>query len=310
MRSRAPSREGLRSILIVASFACIYVVWGSTYLAIRVAVEHIPPFLLAGSRQLIAGVPLYLLARLSGAPRPERRHWLGAAVVGVLLLLGGNGGVTYAEQWVDSGPAALVIATVPLWVTLLDTLLFGARRPPARVWLGIGIGLVGVALLVGGFSGAAMGFGTAALLMSAVSWSLGTLSSRRLPLPASPFLSTAMQMVAGGAALMAVAGMRGEVSRFDLAAVPAKAHLAMAYLVILGSIVAFSAYVWLLQQVSPSRVSTYAYVNPAVALLLGYWLLGEPLHPRTLLAAAAIVAGVVLILSPRSRAAGRQGGTS
>jgi drug/metabolite transporter (DMT)-like permease len=291
---------------IAAAFAAVYLVWGSTYLAIRFAIETLPPFLMAGVRFLTAGAILYLWARWRGAPAPEPRHWRPAAIVGGFLLLGGNGGVVWAEQRVASGLAALLVATVPLWIVLFSALGPGGRRPGARVLVGVALGLVGMALLVGpgeiaGGPGADP-LGAAVLVLASVSWAIGSLYSRRAPLPSSPLVATAMEMLAGGALLVLAGLASGEAARLDLAAASPRSLLAFGYLVALGSLVGFTAYVWLLRVAAPARVATYAYVNPVVAVLLGWALAGEPLTPRILVAAAVIVAAVVAITTAGTEA--------
>jgi drug/metabolite transporter (DMT)-like permease len=290
---------------VAAAFAAVYVLWGSTYLAIRFALESLPPFWMASSRFLIAGTLLYVWARRRGEPAPTRIHWRSALIVGGLLLMGGNGGVVWAEQRVPSGLAALLVATVPLWMVMLDGAGRGWRRPPVQVLLGIGLGLAGVALLVGpGKFAGGLGvdpLGAGALLLGALCWATGSLYSRRAPLPPSPLLGTAMEMLGGGACL-AVAGLvSGEWGRLDLAAATPRSLLAVGYLVVFGSLVGFTAYVWLLRVSTPPLVATYAYVNPVVAVLLGWAFAGEPVTARTLVAAAVIVGAVVLITTYRAR---------
>ncbi|HET9768844.1 MAG TPA: drug/metabolite exporter YedA [Thermoanaerobaculia bacterium] len=294
--------SGLR---VAAAFAAVYVLWGSTYLAIKFALDSLPPFWMASSRFLIAGTLLYAWARRRGAPAPTRVHWRSALIVGGLLLMGGNGGVVWAEQRVPSGLAALLVATVPLWMVMLDGAGRGWRRPPVQVLLGIGLGLAGVALLVGPgkFAGGhgVDPLGAGALLLGALCWATGSLYSRRAPLPASPLLGTAMEMLGGGACL-AIAGLvSGEWGRLDLAAATPRSLLAVGYLVVFGSLVGFTAYVWLLRVSTPPLVATYAYVNPVVAVFLGWAFAGEPVTARTLAAAAVIVGAVVLITMHRAR---------
>ncbi len=302
--------RGATRLQVGAAFAAIYVVWGSTYLAIRFAIETLPPFLMAGVRFLAAGAILYTWTRLRGTPAPAARHWRSAAIVGGLLLLGGNGGVVWSEQRVASGLAALLVATVPLWVVGFEALglggaVAGHRLPAPRVLVGVGLGLLGVALLVGpgriaGGPGADP-LGAGVLVLASMSWAAGSLYSRRAALPASPFLATAMEMLAGGALLTLAGIATGEVGRLDLAAASARSLAAFGYLVGMGSLVGFTAYIWLLRVERPARVATYAYVNPVVAMLLGWALADEPLSARTLLAAAVIVAAVVAITTARAR---------
>lgn len=304
----APSGGAARpaTLAIVAAFAAVYLIWGSTYLAIRVAVESLPPLLMAGARFVTAGVLMYAFLRWRGAARPTATHWRSATVVGALLLLGGNGLVVWAAQFVPSGVTALLVATVPLWMVVLNAVWPGGSRPRWREIAGLFIGFVGLIALVwpglAALSDPSDSYfqridlaGAAALVLASLSWAIGSLHSRRAALPADPLLSTAMQMICGGA-LQALVGLTlGELGRFDLAAVSWRSGVAWVYLMVFGSWVAFSAYVWLLRVVSPAKAATYAYVNPAVAVLLGWLVLGEPLSVLTLAAMGLIVAAVVLI---------------
>jgi drug/metabolite transporter (DMT)-like permease len=291
---------------VVLAFASVYVLWGSTYLAIRFGVATIPPFLMAGLRHLTAGTLLYAWMRWRGTPRPEPRHWRSAVVIGGLLLLGGNGLVTWAEQRVPSGLAALIVASVPIWMTVLDGLQ-RRERPHGVVLTGLALGLGGVAFLVapGKFAGGSHvdSLGAAALLMAALFWAIGSLVSRRVALPASTLLATAMEMVAGGAILLLVSAATREWVGFSPAAVSMRSWLALGYLIVAGSLLGFSAYIFLLGATTPARVSTYAYVNPVVAVFLGWLLAGEAVTPRTLAAAAVIVAAVALIIRHGARRA-------
>jgi len=297
-----------RSAGIAAAFATVYVVWGSTYLAIRFGVETIPPFLMAGTRHLTAGVLLYLWMRRRGGPRPEWRHWKSATVIGGLLLLGGNGLVTWAEQRVPSGLAALIVSSVPIWMAVLEG-VEKRTRPRASVIAGLLLGVAGILLLVapGRFAGNGHVdlFGAAALLAAALSWSFGSLYSRRAALPSSTLTATAMEMIAGGVLLWLSGLVLGEGARLDLSAVSLRSFLALGYLIVFGSLLGFSAYIWLLKVSTPARVSTYAYVNPIVAVLLGALVAGEVITPRVVLAALVIVGAVALIIAARSRAGSR-----
>lgn len=283
----------------IAAFAAVYVLWGSTYLAIRFGVETIPPFLMAGTRHLTAGLLLFLWTRMAGEERPDRRHWKTAVFVGGLMLLGGNGLVTWAERRVPSGLAALIVASVPLWMALLDG-IHQRRRPRLPVVLGLLAGLAGLAVLVapGRFAGNGHAdlIGAGALLVAALCWTAGSLYSRHARLPTSVLTSTAMQMIGGGALLWLLGLATGEGSRLDLAAVSARSLLSLAYLIVFGSLLGFSAYVWLLRTTTPARVSTYAYVNPLVAVLLGWLLAGEAVTLRIALATVAIVGSVAIII--------------
>ena len=282
---------------VALGFAAVYILWGSTYLGIRFAVASIPPLLMAGTRFFAAGCVLYALVRLRGAPRPTSLHWRSAAILGALLLLGGNGLVSMAEQTVPSGIAALIVAAVPFFMVLLSA---AEKRTPPKlsVLAGLVLGVVGLAVLVlpGGSAGHADPLGVLLLLAACLSWAVGSLYAPRAQLPASTFLGVAMEMMAGGALLWAVGLATGEGAALQLAAVTPKSALALLYLAIFGSLLGFSAYVWLLKVTTPARASTYAFVNPVIAVLLGWALAGETLTPRIALAGAIIVAAVCTIM--------------
>lgn len=286
-------------VAVLAAFAALYVVWGSTYLGIRFAIETLPPFTMAGVRFLAAGALLYGWARARSGERPTRPQWRTAVVVGALLLLGGNGGVTWAEQRIPSGVAALLVASVPMWMVLLDALR-ERTRPGGAVVLGLVVGLGGIVLLVGPSS---LGgepvdtLGALAVGGAALSWAVGSTYQRGAPKARGTLLNVGMQMLAGGALLLAFGLALGE--RVDFAAVSARSAWALVYLVLVGAVVGYSAYVWLLKVSTPAKASTYAYVNPIVAVLLGWWLAGEPLGPRVVAAGAAVVAAVALITTAR-----------
>lgn len=287
---------------IVAALVAVYLIWGSTYLAIRFAVETLPPFLMAGVRFLVAGGVLYGWRRARGFPRPTGAQWRAATVVGGLMLLGGNGGVVWAEQWVESGTAALIVAAVPLWMVLLDWLRPGGTAPRPAVWAGLVVGLAGVGILMGSPHGSGENYltGWLVLVLASVSWAVGSLYSRRAVLPA-PLLATGMQMLAGGALLLAAGVVTGEVGSVDPALFSLKSVLSLVYLIVFGALVGFSSYVWLLRVTPPAIASTYAYVNPVVAVFLGWLLAGEQLTPRVLLASLVIVGAVALITTARVR---------
>lgn len=299
------------TIAIVGAFAAVYIVWGSTYLAIRFALETTQPFQMAAVRHFTAGVILYIFARYRGAVRPTLAHWRSTAIVGGLLLLGGNGGVVWAEAElrpgvprVASGMAALLVATVPLWMVLMDWLRPHGKRPTLGVIVGLLVGFAGMLMLVlvkHGNVASVNPLGAIVLIMACFWWSLGSIYSRHAPLPKSPLLVTAMQMLAGGTLLGIVSVMAGEWKGFDVTAVSPKSWASLLYLIVFGSLLAFSAYVWLLQVASPAAVGTYAYVNPVVAVLLGWLFANEQLTARMLLAAAVILAGVVIITTYRGR---------
>ena len=290
-------------LALFVAFAIVYVVWGSTYLAIRFAIETLPPFLMAGARFLVAGGVLYAWSRLfGGAARPSAANWRAAAVLGVLLLLAGNGLVVWAEYRVASGIAALVVGIVPCFVVLLEWLRPGGARPTGRVIAGLLLGVAGLAWLLG--PDAIMGggrvdlLGVVALVLASLTWAVGSLYAQHTAVP-SAFLLSGMQMLAGGAALLVLGIALGEPWTFDFTAISARSVFGWVYLIVFGSIVGFSAYIWLLRVSTPARVSTYAYVNPIVAVFLGWLLADEPLTLRTLVAAAVIVSGVVLITRAR-----------
>jgi drug/metabolite transporter (DMT)-like permease len=290
---------------LLLAFGALYTIWGSTYLAIRLAIETLPPFLMASARFLVSGVALYSYARLrGGAERPTRVEWRSAAIVGGLLLLGGNGGVVWAEQRVPSGLASLIVATVPLWMVLLDWARPGGRRPSLGVSAGLLLGTAGLVVLVGPgiFSGrgAVDGAGTLALLGSALAWAAGSVYSQHARLPSSPLLATGMEMLAGSVLLFAAALVAGQTS-VDVGAVSLRSWLALLYLILFGSLIGFTAYIWLLKVAPPARVSTYAYVNPVVAVLLGWAVLAEPLTPRTWAAAGIIIGAVAIITISKGR---------
>ena len=290
----------------------VYLVWGSTYLAIRVGVEHLPPLLLAGTRYVIAGALLYPIARRAsaatratarGGARPGAKAWLACAVVGLLLLFAGNGGVSVAETRLPSGVAALLVATVPLWMIVFAWPV-EHQRVTMRAAAGLAIGLVGVAVLVGaGLSGGGMS-GVFIVLGASAAWGLGSVLSHRLPVPGDAMLAAAIEMLAGGVVLLAVAAASGEFSRVHWSAVPASSWIALAYLIGPGSILAFTAYGYALSHLPTATVSTYAYVNPVVAVLAGIVFLGEQFSWREGLGAALVLASVVIILNrPRHPAA-------
>ena len=283
----------------------VYVVWGSTYLAIRWSLETIPPFTMASVRYLVAGSLLLAWAKSRGAPRIALSDLRPAFVTGGLMLLCGNGGVVWAEQRLTSGLAALLVAVEPLFIVLLQaTLPQERRRPSGRALVGVALGVAGVILLVGpsDFGGVRVDLGgAAAVLFAAVAWALGSLLSRHHAPPASPLQATALQMLAGGVLLGGFSAVLGEWSRFSPALVSAKSVASVAYLVVFGSLVAFTAYIWLLRAASPTLASTYAFVNPVVAVFLGWLLASEPVSARTLAAAAVIVGAVVLITLGESR---------
>jgi drug/metabolite transporter (DMT)-like permease len=286
---------------VALALGAVYVLWGSTYLAIAVAIETIPPLLMAGVRYLIAGAILYGWSRWRGAARPSRIHWRSAILVGGFLLLGGNGALVWAEQRLPSGTAALLVSTMPLWMVLIEWLRPGGSRPQWKVFAGVGLGLAGLALLVRPTASGHIDIaGAVVLVLGAMSWAWGSLRSREISLPESPLLATAMEMLSGGAMLVLGGAVLGETGRVHLAQITLRSALGLGYLITFGALIGFTAYVWLLRRVaSPVLVGTYAYINPIVAVFLGWLFLSEPLTGRTLIAAAVIISGVVLITLSR-----------
>jgi drug/metabolite transporter (DMT)-like permease len=289
---------------VALALGALYVVWGSTYLAIRVAVGTIPPFTQSSIRFLVAGTILALVTARGhgGEPRPGRREWGDAAIIGGFLLVGGNGLVSLGETTVGSGIAALLIATLPLWVAILGRLFFNLRLARSTL-VGIGLGFAGVGALVWPAGGNAPvdPIGAVILLGSPILWAVGSLYSARTHLPARPLVGVAMQMLCGGAMLGVVAVVSGEVSRFRPTAVTAESIAAVAYLVAVGSLIGFTAYAWLLRVAPLSLIATYAYVNPIVAVALGALILGETVTLRTLLAGVIIIVAVAIIVWSRGR---------
>jgi drug/metabolite transporter (DMT)-like permease len=285
--------------LLLAAFAAVYLAWGSTYAAIRIAIDTMPPLLMAGARFLLAGTLLYAIMRLRGEPAPERRHWRNTAFIGMLLLMFGNGGVTMAERTVPSAIVALLVAMVPMWMVLLEWLRPGGTRPTGRTVVGLVIGFAGIVLLVG--PGSLAGgervdpLGAGMVTVGAAAWAFGSIWSRSAALPKNALVATGMEMGWGGFWLLLAGTLRGELGALDPSAFTTQSVLAFFYLVVFGSLVGFSAYIWLLGVSTPARVSTYAYVNPVVAVLLGWALLDEPLSGRVIAAAAIIVAAVAVI---------------
>jgi drug/metabolite transporter (DMT)-like permease len=304
--SKAASSHS-KTLLLVA-FATVYVVWGSTYLAIRIAVEHWPPLWLAAVRFAIAGVGLYAVLRLRGAPAPGWRAWLAATVVGGLMLGGGNGTVCWAEQWVPSGETALILAAGPLWTVLLPWIFRRAKAPRPLVALGVIVGLAGVAVLIGGggapgvgAGGRALLFGRLSLLGASLSWVIGSLIQHRLPLPKAPALATAMEMVVAAPLLALASLVHGDLGRFQLASITPGAWAALAYLVVFGSLAGFGSYTYVLVHAGPTRASTGAFVNPLIAVVLGAALAGEAMGARAAIAAAMIIAAVAGVILGTAR---------
>jgi len=292
---------------IWSALIAVYICWGSTYLAIRFAVETMPPFLMAATRFLIPGAILFIWRRASGDRRPTRLEWRSAAIVGALLLLMGNGSVVWAEQRVVSSIAALLVSTAPLWMVLIDALRPGGRRPSWQTAAGVLIGFFGILLLVGplelaGTRQSIDPLGLAVLLIAAFFWAVGSLYNRGARLPASPLLGTGMEMLAGGAGLLILGTLTGEWSQLQLSAVTARSLWGLAYLIVFGSLIGYASYTWLLRAAPTPLVSTYAYVNPLIAVFIGSLLAQEPLNARILLSALVIIGAVALINTSRMAA--------
>lgn len=290
--------------VLVLAFVTVYIFWGSTYLAIRYGVETIPPLLMSGTRHFAAGVVLYLIARLRGAEKPSGRQWFSAALVGFLLLLCSNGTLATTERILPSSIAALLVATVSLWMVIIEWLRPGGVRPTARIALGLAFGFLGVVFLVSPrvpFLQASperiSPIAAVALIAASLVWAIGSVASRHIDLPRSALLSTAMYALTGGAMLWVVGLALGEGWQVHIHEISARSWFAMGYLAVFGSIIGLTAYTYLLKHAAPSRVATYAYVNPLVAVFLGWAIAGEKLDAQVLLSAAVIVFSVMLVIT-------------
>lgn len=286
--------------MIGVALGVVYVIWSTTYLAMRVVNQTLPTLLATGIRFLVAGGVLYTVAIRRGdrdGDRPGPTQWRAAAIVGGLLMVGGNAGVAWSERTISSGLAALIIATVPLWMALGDRFLHRRRQPPL-VLVGLGLGFVGAAILVGGsIAGRVDATGVLVAVAAAVSWASGSLYQRRASLPARPFVAAGMQMLVAGAVLVAAAGASGELARIDPSSFSTASVVSLGYLIVFGSWLGFTSYLWLLRNARTSLVSTYAYVTPVGAVLLGGVLLNEAITARTVLAGALIVVSVAVIIT-------------
>lgn len=283
---------------LVLAFAATWFIWGSTYLAIAFAVAEIPPFATAGVRNFAAGLILYVWLRLRGAPRPTAAHWRRALFIGFLMLGIGNGAVTWSEQTEPSGVVALVVSLVPLWLMVFGWLGREGVRPTGIEVLGVTVGLIGVLLLVApwGETGGVLSLvGMLVLLASTLAWAGGSLYSRHLPPLPSPLLGSGMEMLMGGGALLLVSLLTGEWRLVEPSAITARGALSVLYLIVFGSILGFSAYKWLLTQVRPAIAGSYAFVNPLVAVLLGWIFAGEALSPRLFMSMVLIVSAVAML---------------
>jgi len=313
-RQKATSDEPLRGVArvtahpsrlrVLLAFAAIYTIWGSTYLAIKVSIETVPPFLMGGGRFLIAGLLLYALARWRGAEPPTKAQWRSAALIGSLMFLGGNGALTWAELHVPSGLAALLLSIIPLWMVLLHHLELRRALGPQLVF-GLVLGLGGIALLVGPREmlggGRVSPAGAGVLIAGSLCWAIGSLYSRHASMPKSSLLTASMEMLTGSAGLLVLGFAGGEAPALTHPGASARSLLAVVYLITFGSLVGFTAYTWLLGVVGPSRVATYAYVNPIVAVFLGWALGDEPLTARIFAAMVVILSAVALIITHQAR---------
>jgi drug/metabolite transporter (DMT)-like permease len=288
---------------VIIAFAALYLIWGSTFLGIRFAIETIPPFLMAGARFVLAGAIMYAITWWQGISKSSWANWRTSLIIGACLLLAGNGGVTISEQYIDSGLAALIVAIVPIYIVLLAWATGMAARPIPFVWLGLVGGFIGVGILLGPalrFSsngGRHPAVGMSILLISSFIWSVGSLYSRTAKHAASPFLTAAQQMICGGLLLLFAGAATGELRRLHLGSISILSLASFAYLVIIGAVVGYTAYIWLLRHCDPARVATYAYVNPIVAVLLGTAFAGETLTMRTIIAASLIIGSVALVIT-------------
>lgn len=306
--------------ITLAAFAVIYFVWGSTYLAIRVGVREVPPFLLAGLRFLFAGLVLYGWMIARGERSPRTRQWISVVLLAVLIFIFDYGLLFWAEQRVPSGLAAVMLATIPVFIALAEIAFLGTQQLTLRLGAALLIGIFGVAVLMSGSLGASLKIGGApidragavALIVSSISWSIATILTRKLPLPESKAMNSGAQMLAGGILLLLASGALGEFRDFHPSAVSAEAWLALLYLSIAGSVIGFTAYIWLIHHESPTKVGTYAYVNPVVAVLIGYFFGGEPLGARTILGTLLVLVSVLVITmkpakKPLAAVAAREG---
>jgi drug/metabolite transporter (DMT)-like permease len=299
---RPPSR-----LALALAFAAIYLIWGSTYLGIRVAIGSMPPFLMAAVRFLVAGTLLLTFLRLRGAPWPTAHQWRINVVIGIFLLFGGNGLVVFAETMIPSGVTALLIGVGPLFIVLTEWAWPGGLRPTAITMAALLLGFAGVTWLAAPWENASDGglhpAGIAAVLGACFSWAIGSIYSRHARHGADSFAAASMQMLGGGAALLVPAAWHGDFGQFDPASITTHAWIAFAYLIGFGSLVGFSTFVWLMKHSAPARVATYAYVNPVVAVFLGWLVLGEPITGRTIVASAVIVSAVIIITTQKSKTA-------
>src|SRR5216684_5089633 len=301
-----PHTPARMTTLVLLAFAAVYVVWGSTYLAIRIGVESFPPLILAGLRHITVGLFLFPILRRKTGIRPTAAHWRAAVVTGALLLFAGNGGVSWAEQTVPSGIAALLVATVSLWLVIVDWLRPGGVKPVPRVVMGLLMGFAGLALLVGpahlGGSERVDPRGAAVLVVASLAWACGSLYSKHGGMPSSAMLGVAMQSLTGGVILLIAGLFAGEFRGLHLGVISLRSWLALGYLIVFGSGIGLTAYIYILHKSTAARVATYAFVNPVVALFLGWLIAGETITLRTVIAAAIILTAVILVITAPQRA--------
>ena len=291
---------------IMLGFAAIYIIWGSTYLAIRLGVASMPPFMMAGVRFLLGGLIIYLWMRARGVAAPSRRHWWTASIIGTLLAAGGTGLVTWAETTVPSGLTALLVAMVPMWIVLVDWLRPKGIKPRWPVVAGLALGFVGVALLINptdiGGVGEVDRFGAVLIVLATLSWAIGSIYSRHAEQPSSKLLGAGMQMLVGGGVLLIASALTGEFGNYDIGDTTLKSWMALTYLITIGS-AAFAVYIWLIGASTPSKVATYAFVNPVIALVLGSLIAGEALSSWTFFCSIIVILAVFMIIRSKARAA-------
>src|SRR5215475_668756 len=303
MRHCHSSMAAPKKTLVIIAFAALYVIWGSTYLGIKFSIQTIPPFLMAGARFVLAGLIMYAIASSQGMGKSNWRNWRTSLIIGACLLLGGNGGVAISERYIDSGLAALIVAIVPIYIVLLGWLTGMAPRPTRFIWMGLAGGFLGVGVLFGpglhfhSIGGRNPAIGISILLVTSFIWSAGSLYSRIAKHAASPFLTAAQQMICGGILLLLAGVVTGELPRFHPKSISMLSVGSFVYLVIIGAVIGYTAYIWLLRHCDPAKVATYAYVNPIVAVLLGTFFAAETVSARMLIAAALIIGSVALIIT-------------
>ncbi len=283
-----------------SALIALYIAWGTTYLAIRFANETIPPFFMTGVRFLVAGLILYIWRRLAGDPAPTRQQWRSAVIIGSFLLVGGIGGVTLAEEYVPSGITALIVAATPLWGVVIDALRRGGQRPTSLTMIGVMTGLAGILILIDPFHISWQGtglslLGVAIVLLAGLSWAIGSIYSRAADLPKSPLLGTGMELLAGSAGSFVVGLLMGEGHQIDFATISLRSLAGLGYLIVIGSLIGFVCYTWLLRVAPTTLVVTYAYVNPVIAIIVGSLLAQEVLTPKVMIAIPLILAAVGLI---------------